>query len=105
MNTYWDISKYNFPISKEWFYNSELKHNILNILNPKEKLNILEIGSYEGCSSCFFSDFLLEHYDSKLICVDPFDENDAVTPVSNHTKNIFYSNILKSKNIQKVNKS
>lgn len=34
--------------------------------------NALEIGSYEGRSSCFFVKNILTHEDSRLTCVDPF---------------------------------
>ena len=36
------------------------------------KNNILEIRCYEGLSSVFFSDHLLNHTESTMICVDPF---------------------------------
>jgi predicted O-methyltransferase YrrM len=96
------MSNYSFPKSNNWFNNSELKKYNHLFINPNQKLNILEIGSYEGCSSCYFSDNLLNHIESKLICVDPFDINDNVTPVSEQTKTIFYSNICKSKNYNKI---
>jgi predicted O-methyltransferase YrrM len=102
MNTHWNISKYSFPKSKAWFTNSELKHFINMFLDNQQQLNILEIGSYEGCSSCYFSDILLNNSKSKLICVDPFDINDNVTPVSEQTKTIFYSNINQSNNKEKI---
>ena len=41
-------------------------------LNPIEKRQIVEIGVYEGASSCFWSDFYLSHPESRLISIDPF---------------------------------
>ena len=41
-------------------------------LNPAEKRQIVEIGVYEGASSCFWSDFYLSHPESRLISIDPF---------------------------------
>jgi len=41
-------------------------------LNPTEKRQIVEIGVYEGASSCFWSDFYLSHPESRLISIDPF---------------------------------
>jgi len=40
--------------------------------NPSAKRLIVEIGIYEGASTCWFSDNLLEHPDSRLISIDPF---------------------------------
>ena len=41
-------------------------------LDPAEKRQIVEIGVYEGASSCFWSDFYLDHEESSLISIDPF---------------------------------
>lgn len=41
-------------------------------LVPSEARKIVEIGVYEGASSCFWSDFYMDHPDSRLISIDPF---------------------------------
>jgi hypothetical protein len=41
-------------------------------LDPSAKRQIVEIGVYEGASSCFWSDFYLSHPESCLISIDPF---------------------------------
>lgn len=41
-------------------------------LDATQRLQIVEIGVYEGASSCFWSDFYLNHPDSRLISIDPF---------------------------------
>lgn len=41
-------------------------------LKPEEKRQIVEIGVYEGASTCFWSDFYLSHPGSRLISIDPF---------------------------------
>jgi len=41
-------------------------------LNPETKRQIVEIGVYEGASSCFWSDFYMNHPESRLISIDPF---------------------------------
>lgn len=41
-------------------------------LDPSAKRQIVEIGVYEGASSCFWSDFYLSHPESRLISIDPF---------------------------------
>jgi GR25 family glycosyltransferase involved in LPS biosynthesis len=86
---------YNFKISESWFGNSELKQ-----FNFEDKeYSILEIGCFEGCSSCFFSDNLKI---SKMVCVDPFVSDGCIPYDHNYLKNIFYNNIKKSKNCNKI---
>jgi hypothetical protein len=41
-------------------------------LNPLAKRQIVEIGVYEGASSAFWSDFYMNHPESRLISIDPF---------------------------------
>jgi GR25 family glycosyltransferase involved in LPS biosynthesis len=89
---------YNFKISESWFGNSELKNYIINNFEDKE-YSILEIGCFEGCSSCFFSDNLKI---SKMVCVDPFVSDGCKQYDHNYLKNIFYNNIKKSKNYNKI---
>ena len=45
-------------------------------LKPAEKRRIVEIGIYEGSSSCFWSDFYMSHPESRLISIDPFTGSD-----------------------------
>ena len=93
---------YNFSVSKGWFCGSELKQYIYQNFKLNDNYNILEIGSFEGCSSCFFSDILLNNKNSNLICVDPFITNGISNVDSKNLRNIFYSNIKRSKNYNKV---
>ena len=95
-------SIYNFPISKHWFCNSELKNYILNNVDLNNSYKILEIGSFEGCSSCFFSDILLNNKDSFMICIDPFISDGCNVVDNNDLKNKFYSNIKKTMNNKKI---
>jgi predicted O-methyltransferase YrrM len=41
-------------------------------IDPLEQRQIVEIGVYEGASTVFWSDFYLDHPDSRLISIDPF---------------------------------
>jgi hypothetical protein len=41
-------------------------------LDPEAKRQIVEIGVYEGASSAFWSDFYMNHSESRLISIDPF---------------------------------
>ena len=86
--------------------NNESEHTI--VWDPAEKRQILEIGVYEGGSSCFWSDFYLDHEESSLICIDPFTgseehlrnpENYAGLAKLERTAR---GNIAKSKNAAKV---
>lgn len=85
-----------------WFNHSELKNNISRFMSNEMINTVLEIGSYEGASACFISDHFLDHEQSTLICVDPFDKNDSTTNVYDNTKDIFTANISQSKNYHKI---
>lgn len=91
-----------YEISHTWFQGSELRKTIFNFLDPTERRDVLEIGSYEGGSTCFFIDQLLEHPQSRLVCVDPFLQDDPTTPLTNETERRFVRNILRSKYPHKV---
>jgi hypothetical protein len=68
------------------------------------KLDILEVGSFEGKSSTWISDNLLSHPDSSLFCVDTFEGSvehvgwDGVTKL----KEKFLRNVSLSKNSKKI---
>lgn len=94
---------YNFPVSKYWFGNSELKNYLLNNIVLTKKYNILEIGSFEGCSSCFISDIVITNTLSTLTCVDPFVSDGSNETDHSTLKYKFYSNIKKTQNYNKIN--
>ena len=77
-------------------------------LNPAEKRQIVEIGVYEGASSCFWSDFYLDHEESSLISIDPFtgSEEHLANPEKyaglSRLERTARENIAKSKNCGKV---
>jgi len=101
-----------YDISNTWFLNSELKKNISKYLRKTDILKILEIGSYEGAASVFFSDKFLNNKASRLVCVDPhyessetinsFAEGEGSKYVKGFTKDKFLRNIKKSKNFNKI---
>ena len=101
-----NYSKYSF--TKYWFHeNIELKNELYKYIDVSRKLNILEIGNFEGLSSCFFSDNYLNHDESKLYCVDPYyitDSVDGITSqcIDENTEKIFIENIQKSNNYDKI---
>ena len=63
-----------------------------------KKIDILEIGCYEGHSSCYLSDNLLSHKNSQLHCVDPY----FISETDNSIEKRFHANIIKSKGFNKV---
>jgi len=96
-----------YIFNTDWFQNSMLRNDIRN--NKKRynnpTYNILEIGCYEGGSSCFFSDNLLDGEDSTLDCVDPFlndVDNDHKSMLLNDEELRFDSNIKLSLNFNKI---
>lgn len=76
--------------------------------DPNERRTIVEIGVYEGASSCWWSDNLLEHPSSLLYSIDPFLGNVEYQrerenfPTLSQIENIAKSNIAKSKHPGKV---
>lgn len=98
----------NYIYTKTWFLESELyklyKMNKIFLNNNNNVYKILEIGSFEGLSTCFFSDILLNNCLSSIVCVDPFlgDKNNTIPHVIDNTEKLFLSNINKSKNSNKI---
>tara|TARA_B100000575_G_scaffold290714_1_gene294943 strand:- start:3725 stop:4318 length:594 start_codon:yes stop_codon:yes gene_type:complete len=99
-----------YEYTQNWFHeNIALKNELYKYVDLDSKLNILEIGNFEGLSSCFFSDNYLNHNDSKLYCVDPYYKTgsfEGITSkcVSENTEKLFINNIQKSKNYKKIYK-
>jgi predicted O-methyltransferase YrrM len=94
-----------YKYSKDWFLHSEIKHKLLNILDLNNINTILEIGCYEGLSSVFFADNLLNHKESSLTCVDPFlniNNNDHSSLLQNNEENNFDHNIKICNNSEKI---
>ena len=75
---------------------------------PDEKRIIVEIGVYEGASSCWWSDNWMDHPDSRLYCIDPFLGNIEYQqarenfPTLDQIEYTAKSNIAKSKHPGKV---
>ena len=91
--------------TQHWFQISEIKANIERYVDVNKPYKILEIGCFEGLSSCFFSDTLLNHKDSELHCVDPFIHTDSSAAkqlgittqcIDYKTKQTFQQNISRS---------
>lgn len=94
-----DLNKYRH--THTWFVNSEIHRYLLNHCSKFQKLAILEIGAFEGLSTCCFSDNLLHHPESFLVTVDPFLLEDTTTSLTDDTETIFRHNLSQSKNLEK----
>ena len=93
--------------TETWYFNSEIRYNLLNHIDKNQKYDILEIGSFEGLSACGFSDNIMNHPETTLDCVDPFiisGTHDKITTkkVTSNTEKIFTNNINLSKNGNKI---
>lgn len=72
-------------------------------VNPKDSLQILEVGTYEGNTATWFSDHMLDHSDSILTCIDNFSaEFVALEDNFISMKDRFLHNISVSKNAGKI---
>ena len=91
-----------YEFTQDWIDQSDIKKHLLQIISIRLENHILEIGSYEGASACFFSDVLLNHPNSSLTCVDPFIADDTTFNVGEETFQRFCSNIQRSKHAAKV---
>ena len=106
-----DFNYNNYKYTQYWFHNDvSLKNELYKYVDINKKLVILEIGNFEGLSSCFFSDLYLNHEDSKLYCVDPYFKSGTIEGITTkcvdeNTENIFIENIKKSKNYNKILKN
>jgi len=94
-----------YKYTKTWFIGSDIHKKLDNFLDKSQTNNILEIGSFEGLSSVFFSDTFLNNPNSTLTCVDPFltiDNNDHKQFLQNKEEQNFDYNISISKNSNKI---
>lgn len=99
--------KTGYDFSVDWF-SEHIPHweKSLELAGMKkdQHLNILEIGCYEGKSTTWISDNLLDHEHSVLVCCDTFKgsiENQS-NPNLAGLKDRFMWNISQSKNYRKV---
>ncbi len=60
----------NFTFTEDWFIEDGL--TVLNNMDTSNELHVLEIGSFEGKSTIWFLDKILQHQKSTITCVDPW---------------------------------
>ena len=67
-----------YKYTQSWFLHSEINIRLLEFINNSTINNVLEIGCFEGLSSVFFADNILDNPNSTLTCVDPFLNIDKI---------------------------
>ena len=104
----------NYIFTEDWFNDDGLF--ILNEIDTTKELHILEIGSFEGKSTIWFLDNILQNKNSTITCVDPWmsysQDHDSINSykkeknewdlIERKTKEIFLHNIVESTNSGKV---
>lgn len=100
------LAENDYKFSVDWF-SGNIPHieKTLKLVGKKkgDKIRILEIGAFEGKSTCWFSDNLLDHPESLLVTVDTFEgsvEHSADEVVNLHER--FMGNLILSRNPEKV---
>ena len=63
-----------YEFTNNWFiYNIPMWQEVLKNISDLANLNFLEIGSWEGQSTCWLLDNILTHPSSKITCIDTFE--------------------------------
>lgn len=85
-----------YTFTNSWFTD---KHPVIDkYFKPTtQPCHILEIGAYEGAGTTFYIDNYLDHPQSSITSIDPFDPSDVTSPVHNDTYIRFLTNIIASK--------
>jgi len=72
--------------------------------NLSQPLNVLEIGCYEGKSTCWISDHMLKHLGSRLDAIDTFQGSIEHEGQDNdRLKNMYMYNVSLTRNPEKIN--
>ena len=79
----------NYKFTQNWFTTDDLVQFLP--LQTQEEIHILEIGSFEGKSSVWFIENLLNNQNSSISCIDPWVTYDQ----KNNSLNSYHKDILK----------
>lgn len=91
-----------YQFTNDWFgINRRLFDMHLTKYN-QQKVNVLEVGCFEGRSTTWLIDNILSNDGSTLVAIDPFLSDDPTSPVDNTTYDRFKFNISQSKYPDKV---
>ncbi len=101
----WHESQFNnYQFTQDWFSSNIpiWKEHLQDLVNAAG-IHILEIGSFQGMSTCWLLDQVLTHPTAKITCIDPyfkpeFDQNIAQTRAAEKVRKIvgYSQNILGS---------
>ncbi len=77
--------------SNNWFgpHEEQWNERLVQWAQNHNPVSILEIGSYEGRSSCWFLTHLMHHPDSRLTCVDAWLQSSGARTYSDEMENVF----------------
>jgi hypothetical protein len=106
-----------YTLSNNWYeqlsHSAEIMYNTSTCeplrFDPTAKRIIVEIGVFEGASTCWWSDNLLDHPESQVYSIDPFTgseehhESPAMSKLLPTLETTARGNISLSKNASKVN--
>lgn len=85
-----------YQFTNNWFgANHQLFVTHLTKFND-QKINVLEVGSFEGRSTTWMIDNILGHPESTLLSIDPFLTDDPTSPVDTTTYDRFIHNLSES---------
>jgi len=87
----------NYKFTQNWFTSNDLIQFLP--LQTKDEIHILEIGSFEGKSTVWFIDNLLDNPKSSITCIDPWMsyniKHDSMNSYSeNLNNNVQFANVL-----------
>ena len=86
-----------FKYTEAFFFKSDIQTNLHKFLDKNKVNAILEIGTFEGLASIWFSKKYLSSKNSNLDIVDPFFISDTTTDVQDMTLKNFEYNYSKFK--------
>ena len=85
-----------FKYTEAFFFKSDIQTNLHKYMDKNRVNTILEIGTFEGLASIWFSKKYLSSKNSNLDIVDPFFASDTTTDVQDVTlKNFENDNLRK----------
>ena len=73
-----------FSVNKDWttLHIPSWKKLLARVFTPGQQVNVVEIGCFEGRSTCWFIDHLLDHPDSRIYCIDTWRGGEEVERAS-----------------------
>lgn len=97
------VKQEKYIFTNDWFEAQRPFHTsfLKDIDYRSNPFHILEIGSHEGRSSVFFSNYLVNG-GSTLTCIDPYKISDDTSPVLSNTMEIFLKNIRMTNESSKI---